>query len=82
MNGKMGILEMAKFLYYKNKIKGIRSLIGGVKKEYRNSGIIAVLYYETEKNAFKKGYEWCELGWNLEDNELINRFDMAIGKNI
>lgn len=82
MNGKMGILEIIKFLYYKNKIKGIRSLIGGVKREYRNSGIIAVLYYETEKNALKKGYDWCELGWNLEDNDLINKFDMAIGAKI
>ncbi len=55
------------------------SLIAGVMKEYRETGIIAVLYYETEKANLRLGYQWCELGWNLEDNDLINRFDMAIG---
>ena len=79
LNGRLGPIEMLKFLYYKNKITGARSLIGGVMKEYRETGIIAVLYYETEKANLKLGYEWCELGWNLEDNDLINRFDEAIG---
>jgi len=82
LNGNLGPLEIIKFLYYKRKIKGTRALIGGVKKEYRNLGIIAVLYYQTEMNARKKGYEWCELGWNLEDNDLINRFDISIGARI
>ena len=25
------------------------------------------------------GYQWCEMSWNLEDNDLINRFDEAVG---
>lgn len=79
LNGRLGPIELLKFLYYKNKITGVRSLIGGVRKEYRESGIIAVLYYESEKANLRLGYEWCELGWNLEDNELINKFDEAIG---
>ncbi len=82
MDGELNLLNVFRFLYYRKKMKGIRSLIGGVKKEYRNTGIIAALYYQTEINARKKGYEWCELGWNLEDNDLINRFDMAIGGKI
>jgi len=82
LNGRLGPIESLKFLYYKKKIDGVRSLIGGVKKEYRNTGIIAVLFYETEKKAVQLGYKWCELGWNLEDNDLINQFDMAIGGKI
>jgi GNAT superfamily N-acetyltransferase len=82
LNGRLGPIEIAKFLYYRKKIDGLRSLIGGVRKEHRSTGIIAALYYETEKMAVKLGYKWCELGWNLEDNELINRFDMAIGARI
>ena len=27
----------------------------------------------------KKHYKYLELGWNLEDNENINRFDAEIG---
>jgi hypothetical protein len=30
----------------------------------------------------KLGYKWSELGWNLEDNDLINEFDIAIGGKI
>lgn len=82
LNGRLGPIEILKFLYYKKKIDGVRSLIGGVIKEYRNTGIIALLYYETEKRAVKLGYKWCELGWNLEDNDLINRFDLAVGGKI
>jgi len=79
LNGRLGPIEMLKFLLYKKKITGVRSIIGGVMKKYRETGIIAVLYYETEKANLRLGYQWCELGWNLEDNDLINRFDMAIG---
>jgi hypothetical protein len=82
LNGRLGPIEILKFLRYKRKIEGVRSLIGGVKKEYRNTGIIAVLSYETEKAAQRLGYKWGELGWNLEDNDLINRFDTAIGGKI
>jgi len=82
LNGRLGPIEILKFLYYRKKITGVRSLIGGVKKEFRNTGIIAVLYYQTERNAAGKGYQWCELGWNLEDNDLINQFDIAIGGKI
>ncbi|MGC8797111.1 MAG: hypothetical protein ACP5JB_00345 [candidate division WOR-3 bacterium] len=82
LNGRLGPIEIIKYLYYRKKIDGTRALIGGVKKEFRNTGIIAVLYYETERNAARKGYRWCELGWNLEDNDLINQFDIAIGGKI
>ncbi len=82
LNGRMGLLEMLKFLYYKRQITGVRSLIGGVLKKYRETGIIAVLYYESEKANIRLGYDWCELGWNLEDNDLINKFDIAIGGKI
>jgi len=79
LNGRLGPIGLLKFLYYRNRIDGIRALIGGVRKEYRNTGIISVLYHETEKAAVRLGYKWCELGWNLEDNDLINKFDEAIG---
>ena len=82
LNGKLGIIEMLKFVYYKRYITGVRSLIGGVRKEFRESGIIAVLFYDTEKAAVRRGYKWCEMGWNLEDNDLINKFDTAIGGKI
>jgi GNAT superfamily N-acetyltransferase len=79
LNGKLGLIQLLKFLYYKRKIKGLRSVIFGLKKDYRRTGINVVLYYETEVRAARLGYKWCEMSWNLEDNDLINRFDEAVG---
>lgn len=82
LNGKLGVIEMLKFVYYRKKVDGVRAMIGGVKKEYRQSGIISLLFYQSAINAQKSNYKWCEFGWNLEDNDLINQFDMAIGGKI
>jgi len=74
----LGIIGLLKFMYYKGKIKGCRSLIGGCMKEYRQTGLIAEIFYETAKNGIER-YEWCELSWNLEDNRMINEFDAELG---
>lgn len=79
MNGRLDPIGIAKFLYYRKKIKGLRSLIMGMLKEYRLTGIPVLLFTETAKAARKLGYEWCETSWNLEDNHLINKFDETIG---
>lgn len=82
LNGKLGLLEIVKYFYYRKRIKGIRSLIFGFKEEYRRLGLPILLFYETEKFARKKGYEWSELSWNLEDNRLINDFDRELGGEV
>jgi hypothetical protein len=79
LNGKLGPINILKFLYYKKKITGLRGIVFGIKKEYRRTGINTVLYYETEIAGAKLGYKWCEMSWNLENNDLINRFDEAVG---
>jgi hypothetical protein len=79
LNGKLGPIGLLKFLYYKKKITGARAIVFGIKKEYRLTGISSVLYYETVKRGARLGYTWCEMSWNLEDNDLINRFDEAAG---
>jgi hypothetical protein len=82
MNGKLGPVEILKFLYFKSKINGLRLLVGGEKKEYHNTGISILAYYEAEKAAARLGYKWFEYGWTLEDNYKINRFVKAIGGQI
>lgn len=79
LNGKLNLIGILKYLYYKNKVDGTRSIVFGIKKEHRSTGINTVLYYETEMAGLKLGYKWCELSWNLEDNDLINKFDEAVG---
>jgi len=82
LNGRLGLIEMLKFLYYKNKITGVRALVFGFKQEYRRLGLPVLLFYETELYGRKKRYQWCELSWNLEDNRLINDFDREIGAEV
>jgi GNAT superfamily N-acetyltransferase len=79
LNGRLGPISILKLLYYRRKITGLRGLVFGIQKEYRRTGINTVLYYETEKAGARLGYQWCEMSWNLEDNDLINRFDEAVG---
>jgi hypothetical protein len=81
LNGSMNPWSLLKFFWYKGKIKGCRTLVGGCLPEFRKTGLIAELFYESALRA-EGHYDWCELGWNLEDNDLINRFDMEIGGEI
>jgi hypothetical protein len=73
MKGKLNPVTIAKALYYSRKIRGLRIMLLGIKKEFRNKGVEAVLY----KNAWpaiKKGkYERVEFSWILEDNIPVQR---------
>jgi GNAT superfamily N-acetyltransferase len=82
LNGKLGLIGMVKFLYYRRKITGARAIVFGFKPEYRRLGLPVLLFYETEKYMRQKGYQWCELSWNLEDNWLINEFDRELGGEV
>ncbi len=82
MNGKLTPLSIIKFLIYRRKIKGMRAVVFGVLKEYRQAGISYLLYSELEKNALEAGYEWGETSWQLEDNDAINRFVESLGGKV
>jgi hypothetical protein len=73
INGSLGPLGIAKFLWYSRKINAIRVMVMGVAKEYRKKGIEGLLYLESFKSAVKKGYERAEMSWILEDNVLMQR---------
>jgi GNAT superfamily N-acetyltransferase len=82
LNGRLGPIGLLKFLYYRRKVKGSRALVFGFKQEYRRLGLPILLFYETEEYMRRRGYEWCELSWNLEDNRLINDFDREVGAEV
>ncbi len=79
LNGKLGLIGIIKFLRYKRKIVGTRAIVFGFKQKYRRFGLPALLYHETMQAGLKRGYTWCEMSWNLEDNDLINQFDEKVG---
>ena len=60
----------------------MRAVVFGILKEYRLTGVSYLLYSELEKNGVAGGYEWCEMSWQLEDNEPINRFVASLGGKV
>jgi hypothetical protein len=73
MNGKLNPLSIVKALYYSRKIKDLRLLLLGIKKEYRLKGLDALLFREGFKGVRKGGYRRVEFSWVLEDNLPVQR---------
>jgi GNAT superfamily N-acetyltransferase len=73
LNGKLFPFGWAKYLWYKRKITGMRVLIMGVLEEHRLKGIEALFYQEGCRTAIRKGYQWAEMSWTLDDNHQVNR---------
>ena len=60
----------------------VRFFAMGVVPEYRRRGVEAVFYYETFRNAVKKGYRRAELSLIVETNTQIRRSVAAFGAQI
>ncbi|MGA9756005.1 MAG: hypothetical protein WBV23_12785 [Desulfobaccales bacterium] len=86
LNGKIGMLGWLKFLLYRREINGHRGLIFGIRKKYRQMGLPLLafdyLFRTIIENPKYKGYQYIELGWNLEDNDLINQWYMDGGAKV
>ncbi len=70
------IWSMLKMLWHwkiRSKITIARIPILGVLEPYRGRGVAALLMYETARAVLTKGYEWSEMSWLLETNDMINR---------
>lgn len=61
-----------KLLFQRKKINGVRVLMLGVLEGYRKLGIEACLYGHLIKNGIRKGVEYAECSWMLEQNYLMN----------
>lgn len=71
MGGRMNPVTIAKALYYSRRIKDLRTMLLGVKKEFRNKGVEALLFREGFEPV--KRYERVEFSWILEDNLPVQR---------
>lgn len=80
LNGKIGLLGMLKAWRYRHEIKGLRAILFGIKHEYQKLGLPLVLFdHLNHVLREKKTYTHMELGWTLEDNDEINRYNKDIG---
>ncbi len=82
MNGRLFPFGWAKFLWYRRKIKLLRTFAMGVIKEYRNRGVDALMYYEMAKAALKRGYTKTEMSWTLETNTVVNNTLRNLGGEV
>ena len=82
MDGRLFPFGIFKFLIGRRKISGVRAMVFGVVPEFMHKGLAYLLYDEFEKEIIRKGYYWCELSWQLEDNQAINLFAESIGASL
>jgi hypothetical protein len=68
MNGKLLPLGIFKYLYFKNKVSGLRVILMGINKPYRRKGLESIFYYHTILECVKRKYKKAELSWISEDN--------------
>jgi len=74
-----GLLRLLWDIKVSKNIRGIRIITMGVVHDYHKRGIETVFYVETFDRAVAMGYEWGEISWILEDNDLMIRAAEALG---
>ena len=62
---------LLKVLWASRRITRIRVLLLGVLPEWQGKGVDALLYRRVWEHGRKKGYDWAEGGWVLEDNHAM-----------
>ena len=86
LNGKVGLLGWLKYLLFRREITGLRGLIFGIRNNYRQLGLPLVafdyLFRIVLGNKKYEKYQYIELGWNLEDNDLINQWYVDGGARV
>lgn len=81
MGGRLTPVSLAKALYYSRRISGLRLLLFGIKEEYRNKGVDALLLREGYAGIRRGRYRKVEFSWILEDNIPVQRIvDMVGGR--
>ena len=76
------LLRAAKMLLTKGRIKGFRVGYLGAKKKFRRLGLDAVMILKQKAYCRKRGYQYCDLGWVLEDNKMtIRTIEKIMGAN-
>jgi hypothetical protein len=72
-NGKLFPFGLVKMLLAMKKIRFGRLAILGIRAGYRKRGLDAILMADTFVNGRKLGWYGGEIGWTLEDNDMVNR---------
>jgi hypothetical protein len=75
----MELWRAARLLLRKSSIRGFRLGYLGVKPRFRKLGLDAVALWRQQQVAKALGYQYCDLGWVLESNQLVIRMSARFG---
>jgi hypothetical protein len=71
-NGRLFPFNWLKMLNLKKTTSG-RLITLGMLPEYRKRGLETIMFTETLLAGQRQGWERGEIGWTLDDNDLVNR---------
>lgn len=88
LGGKLFPMGMAKLLW-RLKVKGTKTArlaLLGVKSKFRQqrkyAGLSAYMFVEMHRGGARRGIEWGELSWTVEDNSAVNAGIRMMGGKI
>jgi hypothetical protein len=73
LKGRLLPFGWLRFLLGLKKIRTLRVVTLGLKKDYRMRGIQSIMFEQGLRAALKRGLTGCEVSWMLEDNDLVLR---------
>lgn len=80
LDGALGLVGLAKALWHRRRVVGLRTILLGVVPEFRGRGLEAVLHVDSERIGRARGYRYVDMGWTLEDNEPVNVIARQLGR--
>jgi GNAT superfamily N-acetyltransferase len=81
-NETITTIKLAWHWKVRRQVDWLRVFALGVLPEHRGTGVDALMYIETAKEAVKRGYKWAEMSWILENNEMMNRSVRLLGGEV
>ena len=79
-NGRLFPLGFLKILRALRRVDALRLMLLGVREDYRRRGIETLFYIATYRAGRDAGtFKGGEIGWTLEDNDLVNRAIVVMG---
>lgn len=81
LNGKLGVIEKLKFLYYRWKgVTRMRAVVMGTKKAYQKHGLESALFIKLKEYVLPLNqYEELELSWVGDFNDKMLSIHQATG---
>jgi hypothetical protein len=85
LKGKLFPLGLLKLIWHtkiRDKVDSLRLITFGVIPEYQKRAIDSMMFMETVTKGIAKGYQWAELSWILETNDLMCRAAEEMGATV